>query len=142
MADLFSVDVIGADEFHKFLVEMARSLPNEKVEPILMEGVKIVADAARANAPRGPTGNLKKGVKTKFLKQIGAYPRSAAAVSNAPHDHWFEYGTAPRTQKTTGDSTGAMPARPFFRPAVDANKGRVQDLIINKLWALVSQKWK
>jgi len=133
----FTVEIIGKEEFHRTLLALAKSLPNEKTEPVMMEGAKIIAAAAKANAPKGPTGNLKKGIKAKFLRQISNFPRSAAAVSNAPHDHLVEYGTAPRRQKTTGRYTGSMPAHPFFRPAVDANKGRVYRQIIDKFWDMI-----
>lgn len=136
MADI-TIECIGDKEFHDTMLRLTKSLPNDKVEPVMMEGAKIIADAARAAAPKGPTGNLKKGIKAKFLKPISLQPRSAAAVSNAPHDHLVEYGTAPRTQKKTGRYTGSMPAHPFFRPAVDSNKGRVQNQVIEKLWNMI-----
>lgn len=42
--------------------------------------------------------------------------------STSPLAHLFEFGTAPRTQKTTGRYTGIMPAEPFVRPSFDNNK--------------------
>ena len=139
---LFDVEIMGQTEFAATLLALAKCLPNEKVQPVLMEGAKIIAADAKRRAPKGPTGNLKKGIKAKFLRQIGAYPRSAAVVSNAPHDHLVEYGTAPRTQKTTGRFTGTMPAHPFFRTAVDTNKGRVQTQIINELGNMIDGAMK
>ena len=136
MSDFITVEIMGKKEFTRTLLELAKSLPNEKTEPIMMEGAKIVAAAAKSAAPQGATGNLKKGIKAKFLRQISNYPRSAAAVSNAPHDHLVEYGTAPRRQKN-GRYTGSMPAHPFFRPAVDSNTGRIQNQIIEKFWSLI-----
>ncbi len=150
MADMFTVEVLGADAFREILLELAKSLPNEAVEPVLMEGAKIVASAAKINAPQGETGNLKKGIKTKFLRQISNYPRSAAAVSNARHAYLVEYGSPGRFKKRTGKdvihprkmgaSSGPMPAHPFFRPAVDTNLARVQDLVITKLCDLIEKK--
>ena len=139
---LFDVEIQGQAEFARTLLALAKCLPNEKVEPVLMEGAKVVAADAKRQAPKGPTSNLKKGIKAKKLKQIGAYPRSAAAVSNAPHDHFVEYGTAPRTQKKTGRYTGAMPAQPFFRPAIDTNKGRIQNEVITKLGQMIDGAMK
>ena len=140
----FTVEIMGKEEFANTLRELAKCLPNNKVEPIMMEGAKIVADAAKSNAPKGPTGNLKKGIRAKFLRQISNYPRSAAAVSNAPHAYLVEYGSPGRYKKKAGkgvrkmgSSSGPMPANPYFRNAVDTNKGRVQNQIINKLWDLI-----
>ena len=137
MTDSISMEIIGKEEFERTLLELAKSLPNEKTEPVMMEGAKIVAAAAKANAPQGKTGNLKKGIKAKQLRQISNYPRSAAAVSNSPHDHLVEYGTAPRIQKKTGRYTGSMPAHPFFRPAVDTNRDRVYRQIVDKFWSMI-----
>ena len=41
---------------------------------------------------------------------------------------WIEKGTGPRRRKS-GGSTGSMPAEPFLRPAFDANKERVAQIV-------------
>jgi len=139
-----NIEIQGKEAFEKTLLALAKSLPNDKVEPVMMEGAKVIAAAAKAKAPQGPTGNLKKGVKAKFLRQIGNYPRSAAAAVDrkiAPHAYIIEYGTKPRYQKS-GRYTGIGPAIPFFRPAVDTNKGRIQDEVITKLGNLIDSAMK
>lgn len=133
---MITVEIVGEEEMLRTIKDLAKCLPNDKVEQVMMEGAKIVADDAKTRAPMGATGNLKKGIRAKFLKPISMNPRAAAAVSNAPHDHLVEYGTAPRTQKN-GRYTGAMPAHPFFRPAVDVNYRRVLDQVVKKLWDMV-----
>jgi len=138
------IEIQGKEAFEKTLLALAKALPNDKVEPVMMEGAKVIAAAAKAKAPQGPTGNLKKGVKAKFLRQIGNYPRSAAAAVDrkiAPHAYIIEYGTKPRYQKS-GRYTGIGPAIPFFRPAVDTNKGRIQDEVITKLGNLIDSAMK
>jgi HK97 gp10 family phage protein len=140
--DTFSVEIQGKKEFEETLRNLVKALPNDKVEPVMMEGAKVIADAARAKAPKGPTGNLKRSVKSKFLKQISNYPRSAAAAVDrkiAPHAHLIEYGTKPRIQKTTGRYTGIGPAHPFFRPAVDANRSRIYTQIRDKLLDMIME---
>jgi len=137
--DTFTVEIEGKKEFEATLRNLVNALPNEKVEPVMMEGAKTVAAAAKAKAPRGPTGNLKKAVKAKQLKQISNYPRSAAAVVDrkvAPHANIIEYGTKPRHQKS-GRYTGSGPARPFFRPAVDTNVGRIYTQIKDKFLDMI-----
>jgi HK97 gp10 family phage protein len=134
--DTFTVEIEGKKEFEQTLRNLVQALPNEKVEPVMMEGAKVIADAARSKAPQGPTGNLKRSIKSKFLKQLGNYPRSAAAAVDrkiAPHAHLIEFGTKPRMQKTTGCYTGIGPARPFFRPAVDSNVAKIYTQIKDKL---------
>jgi HK97 gp10 family phage protein len=132
---MVSVELIGDQELFKMLRDLAKCLPNEKVEPLMMEGAKVVAAAAKAKAPV-VTGNLKKGIKAKLLKPISGKPRSAAAVSNAPHAYLVEYGSGPRTQKN-GRYTGRMPANPYFRPAVDAHYRSVTESTVSKLWQMI-----
>ena len=139
-----NIEIQGKEAFEKTLLALAKSLPNDKVEPVMMEGAKVIAAAAKAKAPQGPTGKLKKAVKAKFLRQIGNYPRSAAAAVDrkiAPHAYIIEYGTKPRHQKS-GRYTGIGPAIPFFRPAVDTNKGRIQEEVITKLGNLIDSAMK
>lgn len=138
--DIFTVEIEGKKEFEQTLRNLVQALPNEKVEPVMMEGAKVIADAARSKAPQGATGNLKRSIKAKFLRQIGTYPRSAAAAVDrkiAPHAHLIEFGTKPRMQKTTGRYTGIGPARPFFRPAVDTNVARIYTQIKDKLLDMI-----
>jgi len=140
--DTFTVEIEGKKEFEATLRNLVQALPNEKVEPVMMEGAKVIADAARSKAPKGQTGNLKRSVKAKFLRQIGNYPRSAAAAVDrkiAPHAHLIEYGTMPRVQKTTGRPTGTGPAIPFFRPAVDSNVARIYTQIKDKLLDMIME---
>ena len=55
----------------------------------------------------------------------------------------FEYGTVSRIQEKTGRYTGIIEARPFMRPALDQNAGKVTDGIINgvdKILAKLAKK--
>ncbi len=55
----------------------------------------------------------------------------------------FEYGTVARIQQDTGRYTGIIEPRPFMRPALDQNAGRVTDGIINgvdKILAKLAKK--
>jgi len=137
-----TLEIIGKEEFAETLLELSKALPNDKVEPVMLEGAKVIAAAAKDKAPLGPTGHLKKSVKAKQLKQISNYPRSAAAAVDrkiAPHAHLIEYGTRPRIQKTTGRPTGIGPAIPFFRPAVDTNVARIYTQIKDKLLDMIME---
>ena len=55
----------------------------------------------------------------------------------------FEYGTVARIQEKTGRYTGIIEPRPFMRPALDQNAGKVTDGIINgvdKILAKLAKK--
>jgi hypothetical protein len=51
----------------------------------------------------------------------------------------FEYGTVGRIQEKTGRYTGIIEARPFMRPALDQNAGKVTDGIINGVDKILSK---
>lgn len=42
--------------------------------------------------------------------------------------HWFEYGTGPRFQETTGRYTGRMTATPWLRPALESIGARAEEI--------------
>lgn len=140
MTDNFTIEFQNKAEFEATLRNLVKALPNDKVEPVMMAGAKVIAADARRRAPVGPTGNLKKSIITKLLRKIGNWPRTAmAAVNNkkAPHAHLIEFGTSRRYQKTTGRYTGIGPAKPFWRPAVDTNFQRVYKDIRDKLLDMI-----
>ena len=51
----------------------------------------------------------------------------------------FEFGTVARIQQDTGRYTGIIEARPFMRPALDQNAGKVTDGIINGVDKILSK---
>ena len=51
----------------------------------------------------------------------------------------FEYGTVARIQQDTGRYTGIIEARPFMRPALDQNAGKVTNGIINGVDKILSK---
>lgn len=65
-------------------------------------------DHVRANAPKGPTGNLRRGIEAGTFKVRPGQPVMSfvrASFKKAPHTHLVEFG----------GRGGAMPANPFFR---------------------------
>ena len=130
MADEIAIDVQGIEELEAQLKEMIRQFDKEEVDPILIDGGKVLAAAVKSKAPRGPTGNLKKGIVAKQLNRIGDNPKTAFVGINyrrAPHAHLVEFGTS-----------HSRP-HPFFRPAVDANWDKVINDIVDKLRSLAEK---
>ena len=116
----------GMEQVNKTLLELASVGDPDVIEPILLEGAETIADAARANAPRGPTGNLKRGIIAKTLKRKLDKPAPSIAAINykvAPHAHLVEFGHGGRK---------AGP-HPFLRPAWDGNRVRVEQEIADKI---------
>lgn len=111
------IDVIDEREMEKELLKPARKLKN------------IIKTAA----PRGPTGNLARGVVAKkFRYKIKGSPAVFVAMDYriAPHFHLVEFGTR------------YMPARPFFRPSVDREGDRIVNDIEDVAWKLIEKETK
>lgn len=133
----------GLSELYATFNELIKSMDDDVVEPILMTGAKTFQQAAKSNAPVGPTGNLKKGIKTSFLPSLWGNPRSAMCKSSAPHDHLLEYGHINWRGGIRKDGQGHQiggngtmtftPAHPWFRPAVDSKKPEVYSQVIADL---------
>jgi HK97 gp10 family phage protein len=120
------VEMKGADEMNKRILELTKSVRPGVVEPVLLKGAKTIADDARSRAPLGATGNLRRGIISTTLRRRGDVPAPSMAGINygvAPHAHLVEFGHGGKV---------AAP-HPFFRPAWDSNKGRVEEEIKDKL---------
>lgn len=123
----------GLDDLNKQLESIATSLDADAVEPILFEGAQTIAGDMLQRAPRGPTGNLKRSIGAKTLRRRDKNPApSIAAVDRkiAPHAHLVEFGTS------------KMSARPFMRPAVDSQGGKVAKQVEEGLQRLIGEAAK
>jgi hypothetical protein len=95
------------------------------------EIVKASRDAAfnlrdhiRAGTPKGPTGNLWKGVQAGTFKKRGGKPiTSFVRMSSriAPHAHLVEFGAR----------AGKMPANPFFRRGAASGAQAALDAVVD-----------
>lgn len=85
----------------------------EEADGILRDG----AEAAKAEIVtayrRGPTGNLKRGVKIRAAR--GSWIGGVELKQTAPHGHLYEHGTVVRHTQD-GAHRGRMAARPTFGP--------------------------
>ena len=110
-----------------------------KIINAVADGVKAVAETATRLAPAGTTGNLKAGIKQNMGR--GAY---GEIKSTAQHSHLVEFGSAERivynrknkqAMVINGDFvkgdiySGKMPAKPFMKPSVEAEKPKIEESI-------------
>lgn len=111
----------------------------DKVEPVLLKAAEVIEESARAKAPQGPTGNLKRGIRSTLLRRLLGRPAAGAGADYriAPHAHLVERGTTARRQKTTGRYTGISTAKPFLGPAIAENKGNVMEIIRNGIKRII-----
>ncbi len=152
MADAFKFELVGWEQLMKNLEELPTvSMEKTVVRNALKKALVPVLEAAKQNVPRGPTGNLARGLKIGKLKtsQRKGKPQDRTTVtvyvgSFMPHAHLVEFGTKERTLKSpsavpvgggvlTVQSTGRMPANPFMRRAWDSSKGLILALFAKEM---------
>lgn len=147
----------GWEEFIDAVDKLVESIRPEKAEPILHKGAQKMTKALRENAPEGPSGNLKRAIKTKKLQRWGKGPApSIAAVDRkiAPHVHLVEHGTSgvrpvdpPRIVMIDGKpvkvtNTGRMPPNPFFRRTVESMTSSILDYYEREFGKLIDEGMK
>lgn len=111
----------------------------ERIKAAIKNGTNAVFAEAVRLAPMGKTGNLKAGIKMELHND---YSHASGIVKSiAPHSHLVEFGTRQRyvtpihrkALKINGHfvkgyiNNGAMPKRPFMRPAIDKIRPSIED---------------
>jgi len=128
-------EIIGMEELENNIEKVKAQLTADQIEPVLLQGANIIAQAAINNAPTGPTGNLKRGIIAKTLTRTSDQPAPAIAAIDyriAPHAHLVEFGHF-QTKKKGGPAVKYVAPHPFFRPAWDTNKEAVCEAITDEL---------
>lgn len=130
-----NIKLEGKGELQQTILQLAKSVQADKVEPILMDAAKMVKNEIKTRVPV-KTGALKKAITAKKMKRRDLYKPAPAIAAidrkKAPHAHLVEYGSPGRYAKrgkNKGRYFGAMPARPFLRPAWDASRDRALNQI-------------
>ena len=133
---VFTQRVEGLKELQDALLRLPKQTGKRVVRKILKKALEPVARTARSIVSKQSTdsGNLAKSIDistrlARNQRRSGAVHAGdlSAYVGSTPerHAHLVEFGTGPRVQRTTGRSTGSMPAAPFMRPAWKQNKSKV-----------------
>ena len=114
----------------------------QKIRAAVQTGCENIRDRAIRAAPKGESGKLVAGLTAKMAPR-GAY---GEIKSTSSHSHMVEFGTGmriamnkPQNHKKAmvinGDYvrgaivTGKMEKRPFMRPAVEAEKPKIEEEI-------------
>lgn len=131
----------GAKELEAALREMPNRIAKGAVRRGIIKLLQQVADDAQGRVPVR-SGRLRARIAVKpqlsrrqkrgRAKEKGLIEAFVGATP-ARHAHLVEFGTGPRMQRS-GKSTGAMPARPFLRPAWDSARGKMVDDLGQVLW--------
>ena len=143
MADSMDLNIEGIEELEKQMESLIKAVHPDKVEPVLLDAARVIANDARRRAPKGKTGNLKRSIVAKKTKRRGGM--SAALGLNAgeaaPAITAIDFRKAPHAALVEFGHGGPhpAPAHPFFRPAWDANREKVTRQIIEDINNLIDK---
>jgi hypothetical protein len=149
---LLSIDIPDADQLEAALRELGEAVEIRKtLSASLMEAAEPMAKAARAGAPKGKTGRLyesidvAKTLSRRQRRQANKYaadnPTNATVYIGAKPigpSVLLEFGTVARHWKN-GKSTGSVQARPFMRPAFEAEKFHSLELLGKLIWIQIAK---
>jgi HK97 gp10 family phage protein len=112
--------------FNEFAVQLGpdgMGEAREQIKDVLMKPALVLRDEARDLAPEGKTGKLKASIRvTKGPPdKRGVLVYVDRSKDGAPYARYVEKGTS------------QMPAKPFFRPAIQAVRPLVANMIAEDL---------
>jgi len=142
MANTTDFKIEGGEMLMKLLKDFPHKIQETVLDSAVSAGANVIKKEARNNIKQNGsirTGRLYNSLKTAKVKGIHGVYRIftqrgyARGGQSAPHAHLVEFGTAPRKLKEPHyvqingnwvwvEYTGSMPAKPFFRPALDEHK--------------------
>ena len=110
---------VDAEEVTRALDNLDSRQSTNALKGAIRKAAQFLKPKVKAEAPKGPTGNLRKkvGYRTKRSRERDGY--YAAIRSFAPHHHLVVQGTGDRFTKS-GAFRGRMPANPYIDRAADA----------------------
>jgi HK97 gp10 family phage protein len=107
MASDQSISISGLADLQKMLDELPAKIEANIMRGALRQGANIYRDRARANAPVGKSGKLKKSIKVKTTLRKGkAISQIVAGGGDAWYAKFVEFGTA-SFYEGTGRTVGA-----------------------------------
>ena len=140
--ELSSFTLAGGEMLSKLLKDFPPKIRETVLDGAVGAGATVIKKEAQKNLKQNgsiKSGNLYRSLKTQKVKgthgvyRIFTQGRFAPKNQRGPHAHLVEFGTAPRRLKEPHyvqikgnwvwvEYTGSMPAKPFFRPAIDEHK--------------------
>lgn len=133
----FDISMLGVPQLTAEFKALESKFQKKALRKGLRAGAKIIQRAAKANAPQGETGNLRKFIKVRADKRSRS--RLGIRVMTGTRDQLgidandpvyypgvVEYGSKNR------------PPQPFMRPAFNANQARAKRAIVKAIRSFVS----
>ena len=134
MADNFTK---GFDDMERLIARLPEKMQRRAYKNMVRAGGRVFEKEMKRRAPIDD-GDLEESIRVKDLRQALNPSVAVGSISGAPHAILVEFGTTLRTfeprvvtisgNTVTIDNTGAMPATPFVRPAINDPQTRERAL--------------
>lgn len=139
-----NVTVQGLPEFEKALDALPNAVAKKVLEGALRSGAGVIRRQAKALAPVGEKGLIRRALKVRKVRITRSRVIRAAYVVTAdpriaPHAHLIELGTRPRTTKA-GAFRGKVKRRRFLERAFENNSSAVLSKIAQRLTAGIERE--
>lgn len=112
MAKMLAIKTKGSKGVLAKLAALDNGVQSEVLETAVRVGSQLVEGEARRLAPEGATGKLRGSIKSETVEVTPGRALARVTVDEY-YGRFHEFGTS------------KMPARPFLRPALRANRVRV-----------------
>ncbi len=140
----------GLRELEAALSDLGKSLGKGAMRRAANKALAPVVATAKSNVEASTNGSgaladsirvatrLSKRQARQARRETRSYLETHAGAGALPHAHLLEFGTGERFHKN-GKSVGSMPAEPFMRPAWDAHKSSMPEVVGKELWAEIER---
>lgn len=113
MAASYTLELQGIEQLKEMLGSFAATC-TEEAQRMADETAARAAEEIRDAYPKGPTGNLKRGVRVHRVKQTDGHRVLAIVKSTARHAHLYEYGTRRQPARPVMGQIAARVRRDFY----------------------------
>jgi HK97 gp10 family phage protein len=155
---MISVQITGLKELQKALNELPKEIQGRPLRSAVSAAAKVIVDDVKARVPVGETGNLKTAVYRYRSRRNSATGRETFFVGIRQGKAQYKdtaynrrKGRVGKNYKTAGEAyywrflefgTAKMQAKPFLRPAFEANKSRAVDVMKERLGKAIQTQAK
>ena len=157
-----SIKIDGDKELMAEFNRMSKGVGKKSLTYATIQGANVIKREASLRAPRGRTGNLKRGIVAKVLKTRDQLVRVAGSWTVSRGDKspfyglFIEKGTKQREQKRNKEftrgikgrktlasyvprNTGKVRRDAFLIPAYDAKRRQADNVIKKELWRIIKK---
>lgn len=131
-----SIKIDGDKELMAEFNRMSKGLGKQALAHATLQGANVIKREASLRAPRGRTGNLRRGIIAKVLKAKKQLASAGVSWTVSGGDKSPFYGLFIE-KGTKQRNTGKVRRDAFLIPAYDAKRRQAADVIKKELWRII-----